>query len=357
MDAERSMKPRDPIHCLSIIGYWTHPGEPPERSRGRPDPRDVVGEWTADERRDVLTHLRRGKVFRSFLGLSACRICTTTLGSRELTDGVWAWAEGLGHYVEAHATRLPEAFVSEARHSHPEVPAWVASLEPDLWMEGGDSVMPVDSTKERSWIVDECAWLDWAATNTPARPAGDALTLDEARAVCRRLSHPAWSCEVDDAGGRWVVRIGDDTGRTRIYLQKCSAAALERRLLSLRMPDPNGILGPERSEAIAAEYDGPWGAARVVGVHPQAWLVWVKGPGSDWPTEADIEKAVKREPELGWATFYPAGGKSFMTRPADEPAWRWLLTCEREDGERKLGLEPRGLARWWLGIRMRFLRS
>src|SRR6266496_199877 len=350
------MAAENPIHRLSIIGYWSHPAEAPERSRGRPDPRDVMGEWNRDDRRHVLAHLRRGKVFRTFLGLSVCRICTKNIGSRELTDGLWAWPEGLDHYVEVHATRLPEAFVTVTSHSDLELPSWVASLEPDLWLEGGESAAPVDTTAERKWIVDECTWLDWAAANTPAHPAGDALTLDEAREVCYRLSHPAWSCEVDNASGRWVVRIGDDTATTRIYLQKCSAAVLEHRLLSLRVPDPTRILDHEGSGAIAAEYDGAWGAARVIAVHPQAWLVWVKGPKSDWPTEADIEKTVETEPQFGWTTFYPNGAKAFITPPADEPAWRWLLTCERESGEQKLSVEPKGLARWWLAIRTRLLK-
>jgi hypothetical protein len=48
----------------------------------------------------------------------------------------------------------------------------------------------MDTTSERTSVVDECTWLDWAAANTPARPADDALTLNEARELCRKLSHP-----------------------------------------------------------------------------------------------------------------------------------------------------------------------
>jgi hypothetical protein len=189
------------IHRLSLIGYWSDPGQAPERAVGRPDPRDVMGEWLALDRRDVLAHMRRGKLFRTFLGFSACRICDQRLGSGELTDGVWAWPDGLDHYVEAHGTRLPEAFITAARRADRQIPSWVASLGPDPWISCGDSVAPMITTSERTWVVDECTWLDWAAANTPACPADDALTLDEAREMCRSLSHPAWTCAIEEACG------------------------------------------------------------------------------------------------------------------------------------------------------------
>jgi hypothetical protein len=36
------------------------------------------------------------------------------MGSRELTDGLWIWPEGLSHYVRAHGIILPEEFVAHA---------------------------------------------------------------------------------------------------------------------------------------------------------------------------------------------------------------------------------------------------
>jgi hypothetical protein len=131
----------------------------------------------------------------------------------------------------------------------------------------------------------------------------------------------------------------DESGTTRIYLQKSSGAALERRLLSLRVPDVTRILDPESADAIAAEYDGAWGAARMVCASPEAWLVWVKTPKSHWPTEPQIEKIVQAGPRFGWTTFYPDGAKVFLSPAADEPAWRWLLTCQRERGEQSLNME------------------
>ena len=49
-----------------------------------------------------------------WMGCSSCRFsCGVTedrMGCRDLTDGVWAWPEGLAHYVEKHGVMLPESF-------------------------------------------------------------------------------------------------------------------------------------------------------------------------------------------------------------------------------------------------------
>lgn len=353
----RTESARDPRHRLLLLGYWSNPDQEPQWSCGRPDPRDVSGEWSGVDRDAVVARLRNGNVLRIFLGVSACRLCGQTLGSRELTDGVWAWPEGLDHYVEAHATRLPEAFVAAARHSDAVRPGWVTALAPDVWTSCGDSIIPLDTTVERTWILDEGVWLDWAATNTAARPADDAATLDDAREVARRLSHPGWHCAIDDVSGRWGVAITDDAGTSRLYLQKCSTSVLERRLLDLRIPDATRALSPERAQAVAAEYDGAWGAARLLAYAERgAWLVWVKRPESDWPTEQRIDEILEREPPVGWTSFYPDGGKSFVMPAADEIAWRSLLTSERERPQLPVWRGRSRVARWWAALRKRFFR-
>jgi len=338
------MIPDNVIHRLSLIGYWSNPCGAAERSRGWPDPRELTGAWNTEDRRATLAHLRRGKVFRTFLGLSSCRICACSLGSQELSDGIWAWPEGLPHYVEMHDIRLPEAFVAASRSSEAGIPSWLASIDAELWLESNGSATPMAPTAERTWIVDDCTWLDWTAANTPARPGGDACSLDEARKLSRGLSHLTWSCEIDDAMGRWLLKIQDDKDAERIYVQKCSATILERCLLSLRVPDSSRILDLERAASIAAEYDGAWGAARAVAAHPQAWLVWVRRPEGDWPTEDQIDEILGEEQRFGWATTHlrGGGGKSYIVPHCDEPAWRWVLTGEREAGEERLKHEPMG---------------
>jgi len=229
------MTQTDPPHRLALIGYWSAPGSPADRrSRGWPDPRELIGEWTADDRRAVVAYLRRGKVFRGFLGFSWCRICGTSLGSGERTDGVWAWPDKLDHYVEQHGTRLPEDFVAAAR-APKSPPSWLASVDLEQWLESGlDPAVPLPPAAKIQYLVDDTAWLDWAAANTPAHPAEDAASLDEAREVCRRLSHAEWNAGIDEVNGRWRVRIEDRGQAKRIYLQKCAAAVIERRLLSTR---------------------------------------------------------------------------------------------------------------------------
>jgi len=35
------------------------------------------------------------------------------MGCGDITDGVWVWPEGLGHYVGVHGVRLGEEFVKD----------------------------------------------------------------------------------------------------------------------------------------------------------------------------------------------------------------------------------------------------
>jgi hypothetical protein len=64
-------------------------------------------------------------------GISSCRICGKEnwvegstpgtirqrypMGSRTLTDGVYAYPEGLKHYIEIHEIELPEDFINHAQ--------------------------------------------------------------------------------------------------------------------------------------------------------------------------------------------------------------------------------------------------
>jgi len=92
---------------LALIGYWLGPFSP-----GWPDVRKSVDpDWDDDERKAVIGHLRNGRLFRGFLGLSNCRFCSCYNGADELTDGSYCWPEGLAHYLERHQVSLPPLFV------------------------------------------------------------------------------------------------------------------------------------------------------------------------------------------------------------------------------------------------------
>jgi hypothetical protein len=90
---------------LRLIGYWRN-DEHPEF----PDPHDLVDDdWDADDRDVVSMYLRTGTFLRGCMGISPCRFCGKQNGASEYTDGVLVWPEGLSHYVEEHAVRLPKA--------------------------------------------------------------------------------------------------------------------------------------------------------------------------------------------------------------------------------------------------------
>jgi hypothetical protein len=96
---------------LVRVGYWLGP-----QAVGWPDPgRFVDPLWDAEERQDVASYLRRGVFARAMMGYSTCRFCGRRNGSVELSDGVYVWPEGLGHYVEEHDVRLPDEFVDHVR--------------------------------------------------------------------------------------------------------------------------------------------------------------------------------------------------------------------------------------------------
>lgn len=166
---EQKVSSRRERPLYRLIGYWRSVEEP-----HWPDPIDMVdASWDADERARVAEHLRDGHVAAVTFGGSWCRLgCsrhetgprTTTqtffeargthdpnlsveerrearrrasakaqeadmtgekvvMGSRELTDGVYVWPEGLVHYIEKHNVRLPRQFVEHVlRGSHASLP-------------------------------------------------------------------------------------------------------------------------------------------------------------------------------------------------------------------------------------------
>lgn len=93
------------------IRYWRNLYEP-----ALPDPAWFVDEqWSSTERQRTVDYLRKGEIIFAFGGYSWCRFrCgenDSRMGACELTDGIYCWPEGLAHYVEKHAIRLPDAII------------------------------------------------------------------------------------------------------------------------------------------------------------------------------------------------------------------------------------------------------
>lgn len=96
---------------MKAIGYWRSADD-----TRLPDPSNFIDEsWDVDERESLAEYLDGGQEAIVFMGSSRCRICGIANGRRSLTDGEYIWPEGLGHYLVAHAVRLPVEFVDHVR--------------------------------------------------------------------------------------------------------------------------------------------------------------------------------------------------------------------------------------------------
>ncbi len=98
------------------VGFWA---DALARRRG-PDPLLLVDPtWAGEDRVALVKYLNDGLVWTSYFGFSYCRFACgiphEDMGSATLTDGTWAWPEGLAHYVAAHHIALPDQFLEHAR--------------------------------------------------------------------------------------------------------------------------------------------------------------------------------------------------------------------------------------------------
>jgi hypothetical protein len=101
------------MKTLRLIGYWHSDYAP-----SWPDPgRFVDRSWSPSVRDAVVRYLRSCEELRYGFGTSWCRFhCPGHgkggVGSAERSDGRFVWPDGLVHYVERHAVRLPDDFVA-----------------------------------------------------------------------------------------------------------------------------------------------------------------------------------------------------------------------------------------------------
>lgn len=136
---------------MTAVGYWVEvpPGPVP-----LPDPQVLVDPgWLPDDRPRVCEYLRAGHTWVHWRGVSFCRIggCGVgSNGSRCLTDGEFVWPEGLAHYVERHAVRLPDWFVGRMREHGWRVPPWD----------------PTDTDPDRLTTDEFARWVAWASSVT-----------------------------------------------------------------------------------------------------------------------------------------------------------------------------------------------
>ncbi len=94
--------PRD--SKLIPVGYWYSDSEP---ELPMPDSNDSV-----EHEAEIVAYLKNNREINAYRGMSPCRLCDLrNNGSREMSDGVYIWPQGLAHYIEVHKTTLPAEFI------------------------------------------------------------------------------------------------------------------------------------------------------------------------------------------------------------------------------------------------------
>ncbi|MBA3462118.1 MAG: hypothetical protein H0T46_19315 [Deltaproteobacteria bacterium] len=139
---------------LEAVGYWFNDRAP----SGYPRPQKLVATWEPVQRKAVVAYLRAGLTLETYRGKSHCRFACgeQDMGHRDYTDGVFAWPEGLPHYVEKHAVRLPDHFVAHALSGTPPVEPKVKRIDDRPWLRWG---VAQDATVELTgW--DALGWED-----------------------------------------------------------------------------------------------------------------------------------------------------------------------------------------------------
>ena len=141
---------------MRMIGHWMS-----SRERHLAPPQEFVGPWDEPSRQRVLEYLAHGHI-RSYRGYSSCRFPTCPahagpLGSRDHTDGIWAWPEGLAHYVRDHDVQLPVEFVDHVL-AQEDVP-----VEHPCSVEPGDAFWFDADGQPHRYEYETAYWSEWCA--------------------------------------------------------------------------------------------------------------------------------------------------------------------------------------------------
>jgi hypothetical protein len=127
---------------LKAIGFWIRDLS----DDSYPAPQELVGLLPDERRRSLTRYLESGATFRQYFGYAWCRFTCgssesvaarmdTRLGTRDLTDGIWVWPEGLAHYVRDHGVVLPEDFIEHAASGkEPREPDPEEPVDTELWI-------------------------------------------------------------------------------------------------------------------------------------------------------------------------------------------------------------------------------
>lgn len=147
---------------LKLLGYWSEP----DCDRMYPDPKDLVDpNWHPDLRERIADYLRRGVFFRGSWGYSNCRFeggpAPQEMGSKDLTDGMYVWPEGLHVYIARYNVVLPEEFVSHTKECGFSI-APEKRFIPKEFAAYAKSARSPASTPLEIADVDHDYWIQWA---------------------------------------------------------------------------------------------------------------------------------------------------------------------------------------------------
>lgn len=146
---------------------------------------------------------------------AVARTSPRSLGCCTHTDGVWAWPEGLAHYVECHHVRPPSAFVAHALATTSQLRARGA----------------LSALRNCNRFIVEAAQTDGQGQAVTLIPAGSAEFLRRSASphlepgpspLCERLRGQAGAAQ---GGGRRCATICESSGVRPPILSKASFRA------------------------------------------------------------------------------------------------------------------------------------
>jgi hypothetical protein len=204
------------VAVVKMIGYWITSFD----DRDFIAPQELVGDYPAEVRARIVEYLQGGRLLEAYFGLGACRFprceyAATGIGSREFTDGVWAWPEGLFHYIAKHNVTLPAEFVAHATES-PITPR-TYDYSPSRYSCGRP---------------DNTFWMDWCARNGSGTVRRKIAGLQEeaGRALARAKSRAHASFEVKCL----YLKIRRGVSSERCHWKRCESRALNGKAYCVR---------------------------------------------------------------------------------------------------------------------------
>lgn len=209
---------------LRAIGFWR---SVKDARPVLPDPRDFVDPaWDASEREMVVAYLRAGRRVRPQMGSARCRLCGSSTGSAEQTDGTHLWPEGYAHYVAEHAVRPPAEFVEHVRRELHTIERM--AVDHAWW-----TAQRANATA-RHWLrwTLEIGPCDLRATSIIQQLAGSLLGWDRAERIYSELSR------------RGTARITlSDRALAEQMRERLASAQVPCTVLEEQVPVPETLLG------------------------------------------------------------------------------------------------------------------